>query len=78
VQALKAGRIAGAGIDVCEEEPLPADSPLWEAPNLILTPHQAGASQHRPRKTFEFFRDNLQRYLTGQPLVNVVNKKKGF
>jgi phosphoglycerate dehydrogenase-like enzyme len=77
-QALREGRLAGAGLDVCEQEPLPADSPLWDAPNLILTPHQAGASQHRPRKTFEFFRDNLARYLAGQPLLNVVDKRRGF
>lgn len=77
-QALREELLAGAGLDVCEKEPLSPDSPLWEAPNLILTPHQAGASQHRPRKTFEFFRDNLRRYLSGQPLLNVVDKKKGF
>ena len=77
-QALREERLAGAGLDVCEKEPLSPDSPLWEAPNLILTPHQAGASQHRPRKTFEFFRDNLHRYLSGQPLLNVVDKTKGF
>ena len=77
-EALRTERLAGAGLDVCEVEPLPADSPLWEAPNLILTPHCAGASQHRPRKTFEFFRDNLERYLRGEPLVNVVDKRKGY
>ena len=71
-------RLAGAGLDVVEAEPLGADSPLWDAPNLILTPHRAGASQHRPRKTFEFFRDNLGRYLRGEPLVNVVDKRRGF
>ena len=76
--ALGSGGIAGAGLDVVEAEPLGADSPLWDAPNLILTPHRAGASQHRPRKTFEFFRDNLGRYLRGEPLVNVVDKRRGF
>ena len=76
--ALGDGRIAGAGLDVVEGEPLAAQSPLWDAPNLILTPHRAGASQHRPRKTFEFFRDNLGRYLRGEPLVNVVDKRRGF
>ena len=50
-QALHEGQIAGAGIDVTEIEPLPAESPLWDAPNIILTPHRAGASQHRPRKS---------------------------
>lgn len=77
-EALRTGRLAGAGLDVCEVEPLPGDSPLWEAPNLILTAHCAGASQHRGRKTFEFFRDNLERYLRAEPLVNVVDKRKGY
>ncbi len=77
-EALRSKRLAGAGLDVCEIEPLPGDSPLWEAPNLVLTPHCAGASQHRSRKTFEFLRDNLERYLRGEPLVNVVDKGKGY
>ena len=77
-EALREERLAGAGLDVCEVEPLPADSPLWETPNLLLTAHSAGASQHRPRKTFEFFRDNLERYLRGEPLVNIVDKRKGY
>lgn len=76
--ALHSGSIAGAALDVVEAEPLTADNPLWDAPNLILTPHRAGASQHRPRKTFEFFRDNLGRYLRDEPLVNVVDKRRGF
>ena len=75
---LTAGEIAGAGLDVCQVEPLPAESPLWTAPNLILTPHRAGASQHRPRKIFEFFCANLERYLKGEELVNVVDKRRGF
>ena len=76
--ALHGGGIAGAALDVVEAEPLGTESPLWDAPNLILTPHRAGASQHRPRKTFEFFRDNLLRYLRGEALVNVVNKRRGY
>ncbi len=78
VAALQAGKIAGAGLDVTEVEPLPTDSPLWDAPNLILTPHRAGASQHRPRKIFEFFLQNLERYLQGQKPVNIVDKRRGF
>jgi phosphoglycerate dehydrogenase-like enzyme len=78
VDALKAGQIAGAGLDVTEKEPLPKDSPLWDAPNLILTPHRAGASQHRPRKVFEFFMQNLNRYINGQKPVNVIDKRKGY
>ena len=78
IDALKNGEIAGAGLDVTEIEPPPPDSLLWDAPNLIITPHRAGASQHRPRKTFEFFRENLERYLKGEELRNVVGKKRGF
>lgn len=78
VEALKAGEIAGAGLDVTEKEPLASDSPLWDAPNLIITPHRAGASQHRPRKIFEFFMQNLTRYLNGERPVNVIDKRKGY
>ncbi len=78
VTALEQGQIAGAGLDVTEVEPLPVDSPLWDAPNLILTPHRAGASQHRPRKIFEFFLENLGRYLDGERPRNVIDKRRGF
>ena len=78
VEALKMGQIAGAGLDVVEKEPLASDSPLWDAPNLLLTPHRAGASQHRPRKIFEFFMQNLNRYLSGERPVNIVDKRKGY
>ena len=78
VEALKAGQIAGAGLDVTEKEPLAKDSPLWDAPNLILTPHRAGASQHRPRKVFEFFLQNLNRYINGERPVNIIDKRKGY
>jgi phosphoglycerate dehydrogenase-like enzyme len=78
VAALEKGQIAGAGLDVVEKEPLAADSPLWDAPNLILTPHRAGASQHRPRKIYEFFLANLERYLQGETPVNIIDKRRGF
>jgi phosphoglycerate dehydrogenase-like enzyme len=76
--ALKSGQIAGAALDVVEKEPLSEDSPLWDAPNLLLTPHRAGASQHRHRQIIDFFKQNLQRYLAGEPLRNVVDKRRGF
>jgi phosphoglycerate dehydrogenase-like enzyme len=76
--ALQEGRMAGAGLDVYEVEPLPEDSPLWELENVILTPHMAGASQNRPRPTVELFCDNLWRYREGRPLRNVVDKGLGF
>ena len=71
-------RIAGAALDVTEKEPLAQESPLWETPNLLLTPHRAGASQHRPRMIFEFFMQNLERYLKGEKPVAVIDKRKGF
>ena len=76
--ALAAGDIAGAGVDVTEVEPLAADSTLWGAPNIILTGHRAGASQKRPRRILELFRDNLERYLQGDRPVNIIDKAKGY
>jgi phosphoglycerate dehydrogenase-like enzyme len=68
--ALRDGSIAGAGIDVTEPEPLPGDHPLWDAPNLILTPHMAGASgEVTGRRVAKVVGDNLERYLTGQSLL---------
>jgi D-2-hydroxyacid dehydrogenase (NADP+) len=75
---LKAGEIAGAALDVVESEPLHEDSPLWDTPNLLLTPHRAGASQHRHQQILSFFQKNLRRYLSGEPLLNVVDKQRGF
>ena len=77
-EALQSGQIAGAGIDVCETEPLPAESPLWEAPNLILTPHSAGFSAHRLRRLIELFCENLKRYQSGECLANEVDQEKGY
>lgn len=78
--ALKAGEIAGAALDVTEPEPLPKDHPLWDAPNLILTPHVAG-DFHIP-VTLELIADlcaeNLRNYLSGQPMKNVVDRRKGY
>ena len=76
--ALKRGAIAGAGLDVAESEPPPPDSPLWDCPNFVFTPHRAGVSQHRNRKTYEFFCENLRRYLEGEPLLNIIDKKRGY
>ena len=76
--ALHAGTIAGAGLDVCEVEPVPDDSPLWSTPNLVVTPHRAGFSQRRPAETYAFALEQLERYLTGQPLQNITDKRAGF
>ena len=78
VEALENETIAGAGLDVTETEPLPADDPLWKAPNLIITSHCAGVSQHRPRETFEFFYQQLERFLKGETPLNLIDKRRGF
>jgi phosphoglycerate dehydrogenase-like enzyme len=63
---------------VCEVEPVPDDSPLWSTPNLVVTPHRAGFSQRRPAETHAFALEQLERYLTGQPLQNITDKRAGF
>lgn len=75
---LKSGHLAGAGLDVTEVEPLPADSPLWDAPRLVLTPHCAGISPARGQRLVDFFCANLKRYLAGEPLQNLVDQTKGY
>lgn len=77
-EALRDGRLAGAGLDVCKTEPLPPESPLWDVPNLVITPHCAGLSPGRTRRLTEFFCENLRRYFDGEPLRNVVDREKGY
>lgn len=78
IYALQSGRIAGAGLDVTYDEPLPEDSPLWDMPNVILTSHSAGASDVGMERSAELFLDNLDRHLKGEELRNVVDKQKGY
>ncbi len=75
VAALKAGQIAGAGLDTVVKEPLPPDNELWRLPNVVITPHIAGNSPELDERTFTIFEENFGRYLAGQPLVNVVDKR---
>jgi len=77
-EALRTRRIAAAALDVFEKEPLPADSPLWGAENLLITPHTAGLTDKLWPRHYERFSENLRRYLAGQPLRFVVNKQKGY
>jgi D-2-hydroxyacid dehydrogenase (NADP+) len=78
VQALQENRIRGAGLDVFEQEPLPESSLLWDMPNVLVTPHNSGANPHYNLRLTELFRDNLARYLTGQPLRNLVVPERGY
>ncbi len=76
--ALENGEIAGAGLDVFETEPLPSDHPLWEMENVIITPHIAGASAYIQQRRVATLKENLRRYISGEPLQNVVDRKKWF
>ncbi|MDE0315261.1 MAG: D-2-hydroxyacid dehydrogenase [Candidatus Poribacteria bacterium] len=78
IRALNDERIGGAGLDVTPVEPLPADSPLWDMPNVIITPHVAGGSPIRMDRTVALFCDNLERFLVGKPLLSVIDKRKGY
>ncbi len=78
VEALRSGAIAGAGLDVFETEPLPADSPLWDMPNVFISPHISGASPAYSHRFTDLLLDNLARYRAGQPLLNVVSLERGY
>jgi phosphoglycerate dehydrogenase-like enzyme len=78
VGALRDERLAGAALDVFEREPLPPDSALWELPNVIVSPHLAGDFAGFREAIVELFVQNLERYLTGLPLENVVDKQRGY
>ena len=78
IRALQEGWIAGAGLDVAIEEPLPPESPLFDAPNLILSPHISGASDYYNVRLADLFAENLQRYRAGQPLRNQYDPAKGY
>jgi phosphoglycerate dehydrogenase-like enzyme len=78
VRALEEGRLGGAALDVFEEEPLPRQSPLWSMPNVVVSPHMAGDYAGWRESAVELFVRNLERYLTGKPLLNVVDKEQGY
>ena len=78
VAALKSGRIAGAGLDVTDPEPLPADHPLWKFPNVIITPHMSAESDVDEQVRFAILRENLRRYVAGEKMLSVVDVAKGY
>jgi len=75
---LHSGHLAGCGLDATDPEPLPADSPLWDAPHTIITPHTSGWSTQTSAAVVEVFKENLRRFIAGQPLFTPVNKKLGY
>lgn len=78
LRALDEGWIAGAGLDSFGQEPLPADSPFWDAPNTICTPHNGVTTHATWTRGTDIFIDNLYRFVKGEPLVNVVDKQAGY
>ncbi len=78
IKALEDGKIAGAALDVFEEEPLLQESPLYRMDNVIITPHVAGISRYYFERAVDIFRSNLSKYLKGETLINMVDKKEGY
>jgi phosphoglycerate dehydrogenase-like enzyme len=78
IAALRANQIGGAALDVFEREPLPADSPYWQLPNVLITPHSAALTERLWERHYALFSENLRRFLAGQPLANVVDKSAGY
>jgi phosphoglycerate dehydrogenase-like enzyme len=77
-RALREGGIRGAGLDVTTPEPLPPDDPLWDCPNLVITPHNSGAAPIRQVRLVALVAENVRRYSTGLALLNVVDKERGY
>lgn len=77
-EAVRSGQIAGAGLDVAPEEPLPADHPLWKTSNVVMTPHTAGASQLRIGRNLDRFIRNISHFRANEPLEGRIDKRKGY
>jgi len=78
LDALRSHRIGGAALDVFDHEPLPADSPLWALDNLLITPHTAATSDKMWERHYALIKENLRRYLGGEPLLGLVDKQSGY
>lgn len=78
IEALRDGRLAGAGLDAHVTEPLPAESPLWELPGVIVTPHNGATTRETAERGRQILLDNLTRWVAGDPLLNVVDRDAGY
>jgi phosphoglycerate dehydrogenase-like enzyme len=78
VEALQKKQIAGAGLDVTDPEPLPDGHPLWKLPNVAISPHLGGQSDARQDRVWRLWRENVRRFVAGEPLLCVVDKEKGY
>jgi phosphoglycerate dehydrogenase-like enzyme len=78
LHALQDRQLAGAALDVFNQEPLPPDSPFWHLPNVFMSPHITGETPHYTERAMMLFTENVRRYLTSEPLYNTVNKERGY
>lgn len=78
IKALEAKQISGAALDVTDPEPLPPDNPLWDAPNVLITPHISGSTTVYAERAFQVLHENLRRIRDGRKLVNEVDRKRGY
>jgi phosphoglycerate dehydrogenase-like enzyme len=78
VKALDNKKLAGAGLDVTNPEPLPPGHPLWKFDNVVITPHRAGQSDINMYRKLDLFKENIARFVAGKPLINVVDIEKGY
>jgi phosphoglycerate dehydrogenase-like enzyme len=78
IKALETKQISGAALDVADPEPLPADDPLWDAPNVLITPHISGSSTVYAERAFQVLQENLRRRRDGTKLANLIDRKRGY
>jgi phosphoglycerate dehydrogenase-like enzyme len=78
IEALASGRFGGAALDVVEQEPLPAESPLWDLPNVLISPHSASTVERENERIVELFVENLRRWLDRRPLLNQFDRSRGY
>lgn len=78
IKRMESGYISGAALDVLPQEPLPPDSPLWHAQNIIITPHTAGSTPNYPDRAADVFRRNLNAFLSGRKMINVFDRQRGY
>ena len=78
LDGLRSGHLGGAAFDIFAQEPLPTDNPLWDAPNMLISPHCSPDSLQMWVRRKQIFKENLRRFLAGEPMVNVCNKRAGY
>jgi glyoxylate/hydroxypyruvate reductase A len=78
IESLESGRLGGAALDVAEREPLPDESPLWDLPNVLISPHSASTVERENQRIVDLFIENLRRWLDGRPLLNQFDRRRGY